>query len=65
MAGFNVTGPKDIVIEGVNGCLTEDNLLEAVNNAIACDRKKVFETSVDYTWEKVTEQFISSLVSVK
>ncbi|MBA4729757.1 MAG: glycosyltransferase family 1 protein [SAR86 cluster bacterium] len=65
LAGFNVTGPKDIVIEGVNGCLTEDNLLEAVNNAIACDRKKVFETSVDYTWEKVTEQFISSLVSVK
>lgn len=65
LAGFNVTGPKDIVVEGVNGCLTEDNLLDAVNKAITCDRKKVFETSVDYTWEKVTEQFISSLVSVK
>ena len=65
IAGFNVTGPKDIVVNGVNGSLTDDNLLDAVNKALKCDRVVVNETSIDYTWEKVTQQFINSLVPVK
>ena len=65
IAGFNVTGPKDIVVNGVNGSLTDDNLLDAVNKALKCKREVVNETSIDYTWEKVTQQFINSLVPVK
>ena len=65
IAGFNVTGPKDIVVNGVNGSLTDDNLLDAVNKALKCNREVVNETSMDYTWEKVTQQFINSLVPVK
>ncbi len=65
IAGFNVTGPKDIVVNGVNGSLTDDNLLDAVNKALKCNREVVNETSIDYTWEKVTQQFINSLVPVK
>jgi len=65
IAGFNVTGPKDIVIEGENGSLTDDNLNEAVERAIQVSREKAFDSSKKYTWDQVAEQFISSLVSIK
>ena len=65
IAGFNVTGPKDIVIEGENGSLTDDNLNEAVERAIQVSRETTFDSSKKYTWDQVAQQFISSLVSIK
>ena len=65
IAGFNVTGPKDIVIEGENGSLTDDNLNEAVERAVQVNRETTFNSSKKYTWDQVAEQFISSLVSIK
>jgi len=65
IAGFNVTGPKDIVLEGENGSLTEDNLNEAVERAIQVSRETTFNSSKKYTWDQVAEQFISSLVPIK
>ena len=65
IAGFNVTGPKDIVIEGVNGSLDEKNLESAVKRALLVDRKATFQSSKSYTWDTVAEQFIRSLVPMK
>ena len=65
LAGFNVTGPKDIVIEGVNGSLDDKNLENAVKRALQVDRTSTFNTSKTYTWDTVAEQFINSLVPMK
>ena len=65
LAGFNVTGPKDIVIEGVNGSLDDKNLENAVNRALQVDRTSTFNSSKTYTWDTVAEQFINSLVPMK
>ena len=65
LAGFNVTGPKDIVIEGVNGSLDDKNLENAVKRALQVDRTSTFNSSKTYTWDTVAEQFINSLVPMK
>ena len=65
LAGFNVTGPKDIVIEGVNGSLDDKNLEYAVKRALQVDRTSTFNSSKSYTWDTVAEQFINSLVPMK
>jgi glycosyltransferase involved in cell wall biosynthesis len=65
LAGFNVTGPKDIVIEGVNGSLDDKNLQNAVKRALQVDRTSTFNSSKTYTWDTVAEQFINSLVPMK
>ena len=65
LAGFNVTGPKDIVIEGVNGSLDDKNLENAVNRALQVDRTSTFNSSKTYTWDTVADQFINSLVPMK
>ncbi len=65
IAGFNVTGPRDIVIEGVNGSLDEKNLYDAVKRALKVSRTSTFESSKEYTWDRVADQFIKSLVPIK
>jgi glycosyltransferase involved in cell wall biosynthesis len=65
IAGFNVTGPKDIVLEGKNGSLDDKDLKKAVDRALLVDRKTTFESSKTYTWDTVADQFISSLVPIK
>ena len=65
IAGFNVTGPKDIVIEGLNGSLDEQNLENAVNRALQVDRATTYNSSKTYTWDTVADQFINSLVPMK
>ncbi len=65
IAGFNVTGPKDIVLEGKNGSLDEKDLSKAVNRALCVNRQSTYESSKNYTWGTVADQFISSLVPIK
>ena len=65
IAGFNVTGPKDIVIEGVNGSLDDQDLKAAVERALTIDRNSAYESSKAYTWDSVADQFISSLVPLE
>ena len=65
IAGFDVTGPKDIVTEGVNGSLDDENLEHAVKRALLVDRISTFNSSKTYTWDTVAEQFINSLVPMK
>ena len=65
IAGFNVTGPKDIVVEGVNGSLDDQDLKAAVERALTIDRNLAYESSKAYTWDSVADQFISSLVPLE
>ena len=65
IAGFNVTGPKDIVIEGINGSLDDEDLQKAVNRALQVSRDTTYDSSKTYTWDTVADQFISSLVPIK
>jgi len=64
IATYPVTGPKSIVREGINGSMDE-NLIVAVINCLKMDRKKVYESSKDYTWERCKEIFLENLIPIE
>jgi len=64
IAAYPVTGPTDIIINGVNGYM-DDNLETAIKYALNCDRKKVYESSKQYTWSGCTEAFVENLSLIK
>jgi glycosyltransferase involved in cell wall biosynthesis len=63
VAAYPCQGPLDVVDEGVTGCLNED-LKQAVKDALMLDRQRVYEGSRRWTWEKAWEIFKNNLVSV-
>lgn len=65
IAAFNVTGPRDIVHEGINGSLDSHELSAAVDRALKVNTSGVIASSKTYTWDRVAEQFIDSLVPLK
>ena len=65
IAAFNVTGPRDIVHEGINGSLDSHDLSAAVDRALKVNTSGVIASSKTYTWDRVAEQFIDSLVPLK
>ena len=60
VAAYPVTGPIDVVDQGQTGWLNED-LFQAVENAIKLDRKNVYEYSQKWTWQSSTQEFVTSL----
>ena len=60
VAAYPVTGPIDVVDQGKTGWLNED-LFQAVENAIKLDRKNVCEYSQKWTWQSSTQEFVTSL----
>ena len=64
VAGYPVQGPIDVVTNGVNGQI-ENNLTLAVNQALQLDRKKVYQSSLKWSWTKAYEQFKSILLPAK
>ena len=60
VAAYPVTGPIDVVDQGQTGWLNED-LFQAVENAIKLDRKNVCEYSQKWTWQSSTQEFVTSL----
>lgn len=60
VAAYPVTGPIDVITEGVNGSMNKD-LSVAVNNAIECDRSVVAEYVKKYSWRACTETFLANL----
>jgi glycosyltransferase involved in cell wall biosynthesis len=64
VATFPVTGPRSIVREGINGSMDE-NLTVAVINCLKMDRKKVYESSKDFTWERCKDIFLENLIPIK
>jgi 1,2-diacylglycerol 3-alpha-glucosyltransferase/glucuronosyltransferase len=61
IAAYPVTGPIDVVRDGVTGCLDED-LASAARAALALSRDACRREALGRTWERATQQFVSHLV---
>jgi glycosyltransferase involved in cell wall biosynthesis len=61
VAAFPVTGPKDIVIQGKNGYISDD-LAEACNAALQITPREVVAHSEQFSWKNATDQFMKALV---
>ncbi len=64
VAAYPVTGPVDVVEQGVTGVLDED-LRAAALKAFTLDRGACREHALTRTWERASEQFAGNLVSVR
>lgn len=64
VVAYPVTGPKDIIQEGVNGALDND-LEKGLVRALRCNRTKVAQSASVYSWSHVANQFSASLVLAK
>jgi glycosyltransferase involved in cell wall biosynthesis len=63
IAAYNVTGPKDIVVEEYLGALDEDDLSKAAKTAInkGTTQERASHARTHYTWDKVAEQFEAAI----
>jgi glycosyltransferase involved in cell wall biosynthesis len=61
VAAYPCQGPLDVVDEGITGCMNED-LKQAVTDALMLERNRVLEGSQRWTWERAWEIFKDSLV---
>jgi glycosyltransferase involved in cell wall biosynthesis len=64
VAAYPVTGPIDIIEQGINGYMSED-LSEAVEKCIYIDRTVVYNSSIKWTWENCYKQFKDILLPAK
>jgi glycosyltransferase involved in cell wall biosynthesis len=63
VAAYPVTGPIDVVRDGVTGALRE-NLREAALEALRLDPVACREHALAHSWEASTRQFLSALAPV-
>ncbi len=56
VAAYNVTGPKDIIENNINGFMS-DNLEISVMNCLSLDRDLVYYSSKKWSWENCYQQF--------
>ena len=61
VAAYPVQGPLDVVDEGVTGCMN-DELKQAVKDALMLSRGLVYQGSQRWTWERAWEIFRDNLV---
>jgi glycosyltransferase involved in cell wall biosynthesis len=64
VAAYPVTGPLDVVVDGVTGSLSED-LAAAATRCLALDPARCREHALRYSWENCTRQFLASLVTAQ
>lgn len=62
VAAYPVTGPLDVIKQGVTGIYDQD-LTRAVLKALALDRDTVYTQSLDWSWQECAEQFMNALLS--
>ncbi len=62
VAAFPVTGPKDIVISGETGMLSED-LREAAISALRLDRAHIRAKAAEFGWEGAARLFLANVTS--
>lgn len=60
IAAYPVTGPRDVIIQGLNGFM-DDDLGQAVIEAMKCDRANVAAHSLNYSWRECTQTFLNNL----
>jgi glycosyltransferase involved in cell wall biosynthesis len=64
VAAYPVQGPEDVIDEGITGCMNND-LKQAVKDALMLDRHKVWEGSGRWSWESAWTIFRSNLIDIK
>lgn len=64
VAAYPVTGPVDVVVDGVTGALRED-LRAAALAALELDPRACREHALRYTWEAATQQFVGHVAEVR
>jgi glycosyltransferase involved in cell wall biosynthesis len=62
VAAYPVTGPLDVVVDGVSGALSED-LAEAALRCLQLDPGQCRQHALRYSWESSTRQFIAMLAT--
>ncbi len=60
VAGFPVTGPIDIVGDGIGGAVSE-NLQQAALDALKVDRAAARERALRYTWTACAEMYMDNI----
>ncbi len=62
VAAYPVTGPKDVVVQGVTGVLHED-LAHAIRQALRLDPEDCVAHARTYSWRNATLQFVANLAA--
>ncbi len=62
VAAYPVTGPKDVVVSGKTGYLSDD-LKEAALNALTMDRSVCRDYATGFGWDACARQFVDNVVS--
>jgi glycosyltransferase involved in cell wall biosynthesis len=62
VAAYPVQGPEDVIDEGITGCMNDD-LKQAVKDALMLNRQQVWEGSARWSWGRAWEIFRSNLVT--
>lgn len=61
IAAYPVTGPVNIIKNGITGYMHED-LVYAIESSLQMDRDVVFQESVEWSWENCWEIFKNNLI---
>ena len=64
VAAYPVTGPLDIIEDGITGSLN-DNLKTAIDKALQIKRENCTRSTKKYIWKNVAEQFLSAVIAFK
>jgi len=63
VAAFPVTGPIDVVKQGVNGWL-DDDLVVAISKALEVDRESCLAHASTHSWRRTSEILLDALVRI-
>lgn len=61
VAAFNVTGPRDQIIEGTNGYMDKD-LKSSIIKCLSLDREKVRDSVKHVSWKNSSKQFLKYIL---
>ena len=64
VAAYDVTGPKDVIVNGVNGYVG-NSLYECIKGCLYLNRDKVQESSKKWTWHNCWKIFKDNLISAR
>jgi len=64
VAAFPVTGPKDVVVQGVTG-FCDENLRRAALACLELDGVKCREFALRFSWRNAAEEFLQNMVPAR
>ena len=63
VAAYNVTGPKDVIDEGITGYMDNTSLSNAIDKCLELDRNNVYKASYRWSWDNAWKIFKDNLIS--